>query len=465
MTKNGSVALVLAGALSCGIAIGAAVLHFQAERLWNITSEDDSLLRLDAFEGCVSMDSQTTLKGNRRIDFILEAAELKGNGFRIRVGWNRPFLNAQVIAGAGERFWAGSVLRVEPIRAEGFFWVDSEKIFALKAPRLISALRAKVASEFALAIKTAARGAGPLAQALLLGVKDELESESRSLFQAAGCAHLLALSGQHLSIICAFVSLVGTKMMQNAARVRRISIGFAWIFVWLAGPGPSLIGSVFMLTTIELAIALDRPQSPFSILSMESILVALFEPTSINSLSSIYSFSAMAGLIAFSGKFSIFLRPFLTKTFADALAASFAAVCGTSVISILAFGMLIPAGILSATAAAPIMLAFMWIALAGSVLVAIVPYAAFLIAPALEFLQYSLMAVLEWGASFPAINVADTFLAKLCACVLIASLVVLIYAIPRKRYRTSLSSLDSMQQRLSVKNAKNAFALLEAHEE
>lgn len=465
MKKNSSIALVLAGALSCGIAIGGAVLHFQAERLWNIAPEDGSFLRLEAFEGCISMDSQTTLKGNRRLDFILDAAELKGNGFRIRVGWDRPFFSAQVIAEGGERLWAGYMLRVEPIRAEGFFWVDSGSIFKLRKPGLVSALRAKVASKFARAIKTAAGGAGPLAQALLLGVKDELESESRLLFQAAGCAHLLALSGQHLSIICAFVSLVGTKMMRNAARVRRISIGFAWIFVWLAGPGPSLMRSVFMLTTIELARALDRPQSPFSILSMASILVALFEPTSINSLSSIYSFSAMGGLIAFSGKFSILLRPFLPKSFANALAASIAAVCGTAAISILTFGMFIPAGILSATAAAPIMLAFMWVALAGSVVVAIVPSAAFLIAPALEFLQYSLTLVLEWGASIPVISVANTFLAKSCACVLIASLVVLIYAIPRWRYRASLSSLDSMQQRLLVKNAKNTFALLEAHEE
>jgi len=465
MKKNSSIALVFAGALSCGMAIGGAVLHFQAGRLWNIAFENNSFLRLEAFEGCISMDSQTTLRGNRRLDFILDAAELEGNGFRIRVEWDRPFFSAQVISGGGERLWAGHMLRVEPIRAEGFYWVDSENIFELKKPRLVSAFRAKVASKFALAIKTTAGSAGSLAQALLLGVKDELESESRLLFQAAGCAHLLALSGQHLSIICAFVSLVGTKMIRNASRVRRISIGFAWIFVWLAGPGPSLMRSVFMLTTIELARALDRPQSPFSILSMASMLVALFEPTSINSLSSIYSFSAMAGLIALSGKFSIFLRPFLPKSFADALAASIAAVCGTAAISIFTFGTLIPAGILSATAAAPIMLAFMWVALAGSIVVAIVPSVAFLIAPALEFLQYSLTLVLEWGASFPVINVANTFLAKLCACVLIASLVVLIYAMPRLRCQATQSSLHSVQQRLSIRNAKNTFALLEAHEE
>ncbi len=92
------------------------------------------------------------------------------------------------------------------------------------------------------------------------------------------CAPALAL-GQHLSIICALVALVGRRIARREKRVRRVSFGFAWLFVWLAGPGPSLLRSVFMLSAAEAGRVLDRPQSSFAILSHASVLLALCAPS------------------------------------------------------------------------------------------------------------------------------------------------------------------------------------------
>ncbi|MDR1596752.1 MAG: ComEC/Rec2 family competence protein, partial [Treponema sp.] len=47
---------------------------------------------------------------------------------------------------------------------------------------------------------------GGLGAALLLGVKDTLDTEFARKYQAAGCSHVLALSGMHLSIVTAITA-------------------------------------------------------------------------------------------------------------------------------------------------------------------------------------------------------------------------------------------------------------------
>jgi len=326
-------------------------------------------------------------------------------------------------------------------------------------------LRALLAGHFAQGISTAAGRAGPLAQALLLGVRDELDTEFKELFQEAGCAHLLSLSGQHLSIICALVALVGRRIARREKRVRRVSFGFAWLFVWLAGPGPSLLRSVFMLSAAEAGRVLDRPQSSFAILSHASVLLALCAPSSVNSLSSVYSFSAMAGLMLFSSRFSGFLKQYLPGSVAQAFSASLAAICGTAMVSVLTFGTLIPASILSGTAAAPVMLAFMWIALTGGLLAVFVPMIGYITAPALELLQTVLTSILAFGASLPAIDLGASAVWRVAGCALIALIAALIYAVPWLQWRNSRRRVEILGACNPRLRARSRYLLFELQKE
>lgn len=462
--ENGAAGLILAGALCCGLAMAGAVVRYQAQRAWPGEDAVGFRMRLFALEGVLAIDSAATAKGNRRLDIGVRAAEWEGVGYRIRNEWGRGVFAAQIITGPIGQVRAGTVLRAASLRSGDFVWADMRSVLEIRGAGSIVAIRGWLADQFADALRSCAGRAGPLAQALLLGVKDELDGEYRALFQSAGCAHLLALSGQHLAIICAFIALLGKRISRRAPAVRRVSFGFAWIFVWLAGPGPSLLRAVFMLSVAEIARALDRPQTAFSVLSLASVLLALFSPSSINSLSSVYSFSAMAGLIALSMKFSALLRPWLPKPVADGLAASIAAVCATAPVSIIAFGSFVPAGILSATAAAPVMLAFMWIALGGSIVVMVLPWAALITRPVLEFLEGALISVLNLGAWFPTVQIGGRPLALVFAIGLIALIVALIYAVPRMRQRTSRAFLERARSRLPCADAKSCLALLGARE-
>jgi ComEC/Rec2-related protein len=459
-----------------GLALSAGVLRFQDQEASFIVPAESataasttsaaapSNLRIEALEGVLALDSQTTARKNRMLTIKVQAAEYVGPAVRIRSDWKRPLFFQVLFSGAGARLCAGSLIRVESFRTGEFLWVDASKLKWKGWASGPAKFRAIVTGRFAESISVAAGKAGPLAQALLLGVKDELDSEFKELFQAAGCAHLLALSGQHLSIICALVSLIGRRIIKKEKMVRKISLVFAWFFVWLAGPGPSLLRSVFMLSCAEIARELDRPQSGFALLSLASILLALFSPRSINSLSSIYSFSAMAGLMAFSGRFLTILRHWMPDLLAKAFSASLAAVCGTAPVSLLTFGTFIPAGIFAATAAAPIMLVFMWIALASALLAIPLPVIGRITAPLLEVLHSVLAWILASGAAFPIFEAGLAPIGRILASLLIVSLIALIYAIPWASWRKSRQKTEEFYRRASFVDIKKMLIRLDPPE-
>ena len=475
-TRNIKSKFLLWSALSMGLALSAGVLRFQDQEASFIVPAESataasttsaaapSNLRIEALEGVLALDSQTTARKNRMLTIKVQAAEYVGPAVRIRSDWKRPLFFQVLFSGAGARLCAGSLIRVESFRTGEFLWVDASKLKWKGWASGPAKFRAIVTGRFADSISVAAGKAGPLAQALLLGVKDELDSEFKELFQAAGCAHLLALSGQHLSIICALVSLIGRRIIKKEKMVRKISLVFAWFFVWLAGPGPSLLRSVFMLSCAEIARELDRPQSGFALLSLASILLALFSPRSINSLSSIYSFSAMAGLMAFSGRFLTILRHWMPDLLAKAFSASLAAVCGTAPVSLLTFGTFIPAGIFAATAAAPIMLVFMWIALASALLAIPLPVIGRITAPLLEVLHSVLAWILASGAAFPIFEAGLAPIGRILASLLIVSLIALIYAIPWASWRKSRQKTEEFYRRASFVDIKKMLIRLDPPE-
>ena len=486
-TRNIKSKFLLWSALSMGLALSAGVLRFQDQEASFIVPAEPateasavashaataasttsaaapSNLRIEALEGVLALDSQTTARKNRMLTIKVQAAEYVGPAVRIRSDWKRPLFFQVLFSGAGARLCAGSLIRVESFRTGEFLWVDASKLKWKGWASGPAKFRAIVTGRFADSISVTAGKAGPLAQALLLGVKDELDSEFKELFQAAGCAHLLALSGQHLSIICALVSLIGRRIIKKEKMVRKISLVFAWFFVWLAGPGPSLLRSVFMLSCAEIARELDRPQSGFALLSLASILLALFSPRSINSLSSIYSFSAMAGLMAFSGRFLTILRHWMPDLLAKAFSASLAAVCGTAPVSLLTFGTFIPAGIFAATAAAPIMLVFMWIALAGALLAIPLPVIGRITAPLLEVLHSVLAWILASGAAFPIFEAGLAPIGRILASLLIVSLIALIYAIPWASWRKSRQKTEEFYRRASFVDIKRMLIRLDPPE-
>ncbi|HCO48697.1 MAG TPA: hypothetical protein DIT55_04465, partial [Spirochaetaceae bacterium] len=204
-------------ALSLGIAWGAAAALTEAAFA---SPADLARFPVSSFSGCIVADGRRTSKGNTIIGIELEEATISQAGWTSSLAWPRGRPRISLVTDSKAEFSAGrgiSVSQASAIDASPSLYYASGKnidlgSFASGAARL----RAAAKSTLSVRIAAVAGKAFPLAQALLLGVMDDIDNEEASLFRDAGCAHILSLSGQHLSILCSLMTLLFAKLLKRA---------------------------------------------------------------------------------------------------------------------------------------------------------------------------------------------------------------------------------------------------------
>ncbi|MCE1196916.1 ComEC/Rec2 family competence protein [bacterium] len=420
-------------ALSLGLAWGAAALVAEGA-----VAPPPELARLRAvrFEGVVAVDSRRTSTGNTVMTIALTSATLRAPGFSVRLERPRSSSRIRLVAeGAGD-YPAGlevTVLSPSAIDAGKALYYASKKNIvpgAFSSPE--ASLRAAARRSAAKSIEAVSGDAFPLAQALLLGIVDELDGEESALFRAAGCAHVLSLSGQHLSILCALMSLLFAKALKRANLADLASAVFATAFTWLAGASPALLRSALMAIAGIALRAADRPQRGATILAAVFCLALGIAPQDARGLSFTLSYAAMAGLILLSERWETALWR-LPGIAAKAFAPSLAALCATAWISLQAFGLFALGGLVASTLSGPIVLVLMWSLLASAALAPLAPFAWGALSRWHELLRAALLAVMRLGALCPSME-ADTPLKAGLVGSAIAALALFVYAGPYLEY-------------------------------
>jgi competence protein ComEC len=84
-----------------------------------------------------------------------------------------------------------------------------------------------------------------LAMALLLGVRDNLDSSLSKGFTEAGCSHVLSLSGMHLALLSGIIAFFLKKLL-GLKPAMLVGAVFIIFYVWLAGSQASLVRSAIM---------------------------------------------------------------------------------------------------------------------------------------------------------------------------------------------------------------------------
>lgn len=137
-----------------------------------------------------------------------------------------------------------------------------------------------------------------LARLLLLGQCDSDGFIFKESALKVGCSHLLALSGMHLSYISSFFSLIPYFILRRKENrkiiSKKISIIFPFLFVFIAGPLPSLIRSLFMYT-LTLFIK-DKELKREIVFTLSLLFQLLIFPFSIMEIGLLLSYSIIASL-------------------------------------------------------------------------------------------------------------------------------------------------------------------------
>ena len=143
--------------------------------------------------------------------------------------------------------------------------------------------------------------------AMTLGDKSALTKDVREVYAVTGAAHVLALSGLHLGIIYALLSLlvVGRRWQMLSQLVCILGI---WAFAFLVGLSASVVRSAIMLTVYALLSLGHRDKMSLNTLAFTAILMLVVSPRSLFDIGFQLSFMAVASILlwlpVFRGAFS-----------------------------------------------------------------------------------------------------------------------------------------------------------------
>ena len=199
---------------------------------------------------------------------------------------------------------------------------------------------------------------GPLLSALLFGRKSDPSDPVFLLFRKAGASHILALSGMHVGILSGLVLLLLRPLMGKRYAKLLLLLLLPW-YLFLVGPRPSLVRAIIF--TYLLILLPAAKEYPLRMLLLTLFIQIIIFPLSPGELSFQLSYLALGGILIFTTPFTHLLRSFyLPPLAATPLAVSLAALIASAPLSILLFGEIRPASILSSMFLALPVLILIW---------------------------------------------------------------------------------------------------------
>jgi competence protein ComEC len=157
-----------------------------------------------------------------------------------------------------------------------------------------------------------------LAQAILLGLRGNIPDSLRQAFSRTGTAHILAISGLHMSIIIAILlSLCSLLFGRQRSLYIWLTLALMWLYALLTGLHPPVIRATIMGSLFLVAEYLGRQRSAIIALAFAAAVMVGIQPGLLWSNSFQLSFLAMAGLILLCPHFQAWGRKGVARVFGD----------------------------------------------------------------------------------------------------------------------------------------------------
>ncbi|QEN07942.1 ComEC/Rec2 family competence protein [Oceanispirochaeta crateris] len=212
-------------------------------------------------------------------------------------------------------------------------------------------------------VRRVAEGVGNLSEtllpALVLGLKHPDMDSSASLFRETGTAHIIALSGFHSGLVAFLLFSLFRFPLGYRGGLIAAAIGLL-IFLYLAGPKPSLVRSVLMYLLVVAGKLSYRKPNLRLILICSFLITGLWAPESLHSLSARLSYLALWGILTTGPLLYNILKRRVGSILSVALSASFAAQIWTLPLVFSIFGLWYPAGILASLVLTPLVTFYLY---------------------------------------------------------------------------------------------------------
>ena len=197
--------------------------------------------------------------------------------------------------------------------------------------------------------------AGGLVLALMSGSREYTDAALAEAFKNAGLAHILALSGMHLSLFISASSLAGVFAGKKLSAL--LSVILMCVFIWFAGATPSLVRAFLCLMIMFLTRLLwvyTYKSAALDCLCAAFIIQTAFLHADIYNPAFILSYAAVAGILILTPLISPFLHRILPSFAVSSAASSVSAWIFTAPICALLFGQITPGGIIASIIVTPV---------------------------------------------------------------------------------------------------------------
>lgn len=179
---------------------------------------------------------------------------------------------------------------------------------------------------------------GDIGYAMLFGDTTVLDPDIKGVFQESGTAHLLAVSGFHVSLVVLMLSFVMKKLKVNRyARVGIIAavLGF---YIYLCNFSVSVIRASIMAVLSLYAVARTKEYDGLSALSIAASLLLIISPLELFNISFVLSFVSVLSIILVMPVLNRLLSNVFYDKLAGTLALNFAVQLGLFVTQVCYFG-------------------------------------------------------------------------------------------------------------------------------
>jgi competence protein ComEC len=137
-----------------------------------------------------------------------------------------------------------------------------------------------------------------LAQGVVLGIRYNIPQPVKDDFARTGTAHLLAISGLHLSILAGILLSIGIRLFGKRRYIYTwLALGVIWLYALITGLNPPVVRGAIMASLFLSAELLGRQRTAITSLAFAAAIMVGIDPPILWDAAFQLSFLGMAGLI------------------------------------------------------------------------------------------------------------------------------------------------------------------------
>ncbi|MBP5457771.1 MAG: ComEC/Rec2 family competence protein [Paludibacteraceae bacterium] len=147
-----------------------------------------------------------------------------------------------------------------------------------------------------------------LVSAMVLGNRDNMDTELRNSYSATGASHILAVSGLHVGVVFFVLDFVLKFLFRSRFRSLRILLLLTalWMYAFVTGLPASVVRASFMLSLVCVGKWLDRSSSVFNTVSISAFFMLLYNPFYLFDVGFQLSYAAVFSILFFQPKIKAF---------------------------------------------------------------------------------------------------------------------------------------------------------------